>query len=62
MNGHQPQLFPQDVPPWELDAQATSTVARIVFFRCAAWSAGLSGARHSVGTHRARRAGQSPAG
>ncbi len=31
MNGHQPQLFPQDVPPWELDAQATSTVARIVF-------------------------------
>ncbi len=30
MNGHQPQLFPQDVP-WELDAQATSTVARIVF-------------------------------
>ncbi|MGN6547508.1 MAG: replication restart helicase PriA [Aureliella sp.] len=31
MNVQQPQLFPQDVPPWELDAQATSTVARIVF-------------------------------
>ncbi len=31
MNVQQPQLFPQDVPPWELDAQGTSTVARIVF-------------------------------
>jgi len=31
MNLHQPELFPQDVPPWELDAQATSNVARIVF-------------------------------
>lgn len=31
MDVQQPQLFPQDVPPWELDAQATSTVARIVF-------------------------------
>ncbi len=31
MTGHQPSLFPQDVPLWELDAQVTSTVARIVF-------------------------------
>lgn len=31
MNTYQSELFPQDVPPWELDAQATSTVARIVF-------------------------------
>ncbi len=27
----QPELFPQDVPPWELDAQVTATVAKIVF-------------------------------
>ena len=31
MNLQQPELFPQDVPPWELDAQAASTIARIVF-------------------------------
>jgi primosomal protein N' (replication factor Y) (superfamily II helicase) len=31
MNPHQPELFSQDVPPWELDAQGTASVARIVF-------------------------------
>ncbi|MGN6135275.1 MAG: hypothetical protein ACTHOU_12300, partial [Aureliella sp.] len=31
MDVYQSELFPKDVPPWELDAQVTATVARIVF-------------------------------
>ncbi|MFO1065678.1 MAG: primosomal protein N' [Pirellulales bacterium] len=31
MKPHQPQLFSEDVPAWELDAQGTALTARVVF-------------------------------
>lgn len=31
MSQHQPELFPTDVPPWELDLQGECRVARVVF-------------------------------
>ncbi len=31
MTSHQPELFPQDIPPWELDLQGECRIAKIVF-------------------------------
>lgn len=31
MSSHQPELFPTDVPPWELDIQSECRVAKVVF-------------------------------